>query len=60
MIQKYLRQGTKVWVHHSGRTFTIDTSQGNSSGKNSRDKNNDSLASGKIESPMPGKILKFK
>ncbi len=55
MIKKYLRVGDLIWIHFDGRTFTESTRSKSSYGKKSSSEN---LATGIIESPMPGKILK--
>lgn len=48
-----LVKGT-LWVHHAGRTFTMDTA----SGRKSRRKGGASGSSDQIMAPMPGKVTK--
>jgi biotin carboxyl carrier protein len=55
MIEKSLRQGSKVWVHHSGRTFLMEEKSSSQRAAANQAQSND----GVIPSPMPGKILKF-
>ncbi|MBK9294645.1 MAG: acetyl-CoA carboxylase biotin carboxyl carrier protein subunit [Oligoflexia bacterium] len=56
-ITKYLRQGSKLWVHHSGRTFVVEA-EGSATGLITKPHKKKTL-SGVLESPMPGKILKI-
>ncbi|WP_374029336.1 acetyl-CoA carboxylase biotin carboxyl carrier protein subunit [Bdellovibrio bacteriovorus] len=52
--QAQLIKGT-LWVHHNGRTFTMDTG----SGRKSRKKGAGGGSSDQILAPMPGKVTKI-
>lgn len=52
-VHAELIKGT-LWVHHEGRTFTMDTS----SGQKSRKRSGAGGSSDQILAPMPGKVTK--
>jgi biotin carboxyl carrier protein len=54
-MKSFLRAGQKTWVHYEGRTFLYEEEKI----IKSRSKVNNTASSGKIESPMPGKIFKI-
>lgn len=54
-LNRFLKQGDKIWVHHSGRTFLIDSATNSTQTTKSKSRSE----SGLMESPMPGKILKM-
>jgi biotin carboxyl carrier protein len=43
-----------LWVHHAGRTFTVDSNAGRKSRKGAAKGSSDQIAS-----PMPGKVTKI-
>ena len=52
-VQAQLLHGM-LWVHHQGRTFTVDPSAGRKSRKKAAGGSSDQIAA-----PMPGKITKI-
>lgn len=52
-VQAQLLRGT-LWVHHQGKTFTVDTGTGRKSRKKGAGGSSDQVAA-----PMPGKITKI-
>jgi acetyl/propionyl-CoA carboxylase alpha subunit len=52
-VQAQLLRGT-LWVHHQGKTFTVDTGAGRKSRKKGAGGSSDQVAA-----PMPGKITKI-
>lgn len=52
-VQAQMIRGT-LWVHHQGRTFTVETAAGQRSRKKASAGSSD-----QITSPMPGKITKI-
>lgn len=52
--QAQLLKGT-LWVHHNGRTFTLDTG----AGQKSRRKGGPGGSSDQVHAPMPGKVSKI-
>lgn len=52
--QAQIVKGT-LWVHHNGRTFTMETG----SGRKSRKKAGSGGSSDQVIAPMPGKITKI-
>jgi biotin carboxyl carrier protein len=53
-VHAELIKGT-LWVHHNGRTYTMDAS----SGQKSRRKSGAAGSSDQIVAPMPGKVTKI-
>lgn len=52
-VSAQILQGT-LWVHHNGRTFTLDVAQG----RKSRKKGGAAGSSDQVLAPMPGKVTK--